>query len=250
MRHTILYITMLACCMLASCAKAPLTNGDPVTQDRPITQPFSKIDMHDNIDVTLVKSTDGTQHVEVTSGENVIDNIVTEVKGDTLVIANENALDWIRSYDCPFDVTIYYNSIGSINYYSVGSLTSTDSITGAGDDSGTWFYLNIFEGSGDIDLGINCRDLRVNYKYGTSEVKLHGRAAICYIFHNSFGPLEAENLWTNMTWIVSNSTCYSRVWAETYLCAMLHGLGNTYYKGSPEIEYSHDSSGLLLPLEE
>jgi Protein of unknown function (DUF2807). len=228
-------------------------NGDIVTQTRPIADTFKVIDMHDNISVKLVQ--DDNTFIEVTSGEYVIDKLTGVVENDTLTIRNENKMNWLRDYNCPLEMTIHYKNLKSINFYSVGNLTNIDSIRGYprdnSDNSFKEFFLKIHEGSGDIDLTVNCIALHTMYKYGTSKVTLRGIAKLHYISTNSFGSVHAENLFGNITFLTTKSTNDTFVWSGKYLEANIYSIGNVYYKGPIDsIKSNTPNEGRLYPLKE
>lgn len=239
-------ITVLCVLSLCSC-KGTFKNGDVVTRERDIKKFFNCIQINDNISITLKESESDRQYVEVTSGEFVIDNLTTEVIGDTLVVRNTNRFDWLRSYNCPFEMTIYYTHLGIINYQGTGSVKSLDSIRGYETDTHTVTNINIMEGSGDIDITVSCNNAAIYYKHGTSKVIVRGKVFWSQISANGFGPIEAENLKSNEVYFNSTSTCYAKVWATDLLQANLDGLDYLYYRGNPEIVCNRPSKLIKIP---
>ncbi len=229
---------------LVSC-KGMFRNGETVTLERSIKKFFNRIQVNDNVNVTLKESNSNNTYVEVTSGEFVIDKLITEVIGDTmLVVRNDNRFDWLRSYDCPFEVTVYYTNLGTIDYQSTGTLKSLDSIKGIFWGIHRRLIINILEGSGDIDLIANCDNVIINYQHGTSKVNISGKAEWSELYTLGFGPIEAENLISKSTSIESTSTCYARVCATKTLNALLYGIDYVYYKGDPDEINCNDYSKL------
>lgn len=234
MKRTSLSITILFSILILVSCKGVFRNGDIIyNQERPIAKPFDCIQINDNISVTLKEDT--CQYVEITSGKFVIDKLTAEVIGDTLVLHNNNRFDWLRSYNCPFEMIVHYKNLGIINYQSTGDLRSLDSIRGYYKNDFRVVNINIKEGSGDIDLMVSCNNVGVYYEHGTSKFILRGKVYWSEISTHGFGPIEAENLKSMEVYFSSTSTCYAKVWAIDLLKADLNGLGYLYYKGNPDI---------------
>lgn len=118
-RNAIVVLFFLVSLMAASCSKV-FTNGEPVTEHRNLGQRFETVCIYNNVNVKLVNS--DRQGIEVTCPENLIEKVTTEVKGDSLIIKNENDFNWLRSYDYSIDLTVYYDSLREITYASIGDL--------------------------------------------------------------------------------------------------------------------------------
>ena len=253
-RKHIAVLFFLVSLMAASCSKV-FTNGEPVTEQRNISQPFEVICMYDNINVELVHSS--WPRMELTCPKNLIDNIKTEVQGDSLVIWNENNLNWLRSFDYTIDLTIYYDSLREINYASLGRLHSKDSLIGCvnfdslGDYGKRCFMLRIREGCGDIDLTFNCDVMRNRFFNGTSCVTLHGEAGYTEYILRAYGTVHALDLNTNIATVLSESTndLYLLMRNGGSLAVKLRNIGNVYYKGNPWVSEECTSDGRVIKLE-
>ena len=272
-RNAIVVLFFLVSLMAASCSKV-FTNGEPVTEHRNLGQRFETVCIYNNVNVKLVNS--DRQGIEVTCPENLIEKVTTEVKGDSLIIKNENDFNWLRSYDYSIDLTVYYDSLREITYASIGDLRCTDSIRGYStiitdtipleiDTTGIdtthigidtivttmsrHFVLRIKEGSGDIDLCFNCDVLKTVFSFGTSKVTLRGIAGYTEHYVKSYGCIHAETLNSNIVKVMSESTNDTYVWARGQLIVRLSSIGNVYYKGHPWIEKECTSDGDVFKLE-
>lgn len=246
-RSHIAALFFLVSLLTSSCSKIAFSNGEPITESRPIGRNFTSISVYNNINVKLIHSNE--PRLELTCPKNLIDNIVTElsVTGDTLVIRNDNTLNWIRSYDYSIDLTVYYDQLREINYASICELVSADSLTGVvaqfiDSTSQTidtimayGFNLNVIEGSGPIDLMVKCEMLRINFTNGTSDVTIRGTVGYAEFLTRSYGVIHAENVAANLVRVQSESTNDVYAWARSNLTAWLYSIGNVYYKGDPEI---------------
>ncbi|MBQ4367454.1 MAG: DUF2807 domain-containing protein [Muribaculaceae bacterium] len=247
--------------LLASCSKvdALFNNGEPVTEQRNLGQRFEVVSMYNNVNVKLVQ--DSHPHLELTCPKNLIDKVKTEIVGDTLFIRNENDFNWLRSYDYDIDLTVYYDSLSEVHFASNGWLRCTDPIRGIGAQyidtteygiDTLWvraFYLYINEGSGDIDLNLNCHMLKNVFNNGTSKVTLRGSAGYAEHYLRSYGVIHAEQLNSNLVSVSSQSTNDLYVWARTVLTARVYSIGNVYYKGNPWLVREGDGEGQVIKLE-
>ena len=260
-RSTIAVLFFLVSLMASSCSKTEnlFTNGEPITEHRPLDHRFDAIKMFNNVNVKLVH--DNHPRLELTCPKNLIDKVTTELEGDTLVIKNENDFNWLRSFDYSIDLTVYYDSLRQINFASVGDLSCTDSINGIGEltvDSTNgmidtiWtraFTLKIDEGCGNIDLATKSNVVKTIFANGTSHVTLRGQAEYTEIIMRSYGVVHAENLYSNFVRVQSHSTNDAYVWARTKLTAWLYSIGNVYYKGHPWVVQECTNDGRVIKLE-
>lgn len=213
-----------------SCKKVPLTNGKVITETRELPT-FNELKLYDNIDVTLISS--DISKIEITTGENLLPNIMIDVVDGALFLKNENTCNWIRSYDCPLEAKIYFSGdITSIYYESVGFLKTNDYIM---DDSTSRFDLQIEDGSGEINLKINCNSLYITSNFGTNDMIFEGKADYTYISQRGLGPIKAENFQTKIADVYSYSSNNIYINGYEKLNAYIYNIGSIYYKGNPTI---------------
>ena len=241
-----------------SCSKmdALFNNGEPVTETRTASENFDIICMYNNVNINLIQS--NHPHFELTCPKNLIDNIVTEIRNDSLIIRNYNDYNWLRSYDYTIDLNVYFDSLYEINYASTARLTTQDTLTGICIPDTTdgfnrrTFMLRTKEGCGDIDLTFNCEVLRNRFFNGTSHITLRGIAGYTEHIVRSYGTVHAETLDSNIVTAVSESTndIYLKVRDGGSLRAELYSIGNLYYIGeyvNPIVQYHGE--GRVIKLE-
>lgn len=229
-----------------SCKKSPLTNGKLITETRTLSS-FNELYLHDNIDVTLVRS--DIFKIEITTGENLMPNIISDVVDGAIFIKNENTCNWLRSYDCPLEAKIYFSGdITSIYYESVGFLKTNDYIM---DDSTSRFDLQIEDGSGEINLKINCKSLYITSNFGTNDIIFEGKADYTCISQRGLGPIKAENFPTKIADVYSYSSNNIYVNGYEKLNSYIYDIGSIYYKGDPIINsyISPLAKGKLIPID-
>jgi len=208
---------------------------------RPVSY-FHSIQMNDNVNVYLVQSDSCT--LELESGNNLMNQIVTEVTADSiLVIGNNNTCNWVRSYSKPINVYLNIVELKNIEYRSVGDLLSADTLRL---DS---LQIDIYEGAGMIDLILRTHICETNLHYGTVDVTLKGRSDANVFYQLGAGKIDASELLTGNVYLRNWSSNNMFVWATNFLSVEIKGLGNVYYRGNPGIEASLPGEGELLPIQ-
>lgn len=229
----------------ASCKKAPLTIGKTVVQNREL-EPFDTLVINNDVNVTLVKS--DSCYIEISAGENIIDNITTVVDDSILTIKNDNKISWIRTYDYRIDATLHFTDISKITSCGCGEIRTKNHFDAEESD----YTIEVDGGSGDIFMELNnCDRLDVNYLYGTSQLNLYGENnKHLQIYKLDYGLIHAENYDTDSVLITNKSSGDCWVKANEHLKSRIEHLGNVYYKGEPEIveEYGEDAKGRLIRL--
>ena len=250
MKYKLLIILILGLLTsFTSCKKSPLTIGKIVTETRALPD-FKEVNVNDNINLTLVRS--DTCYIEITTGENIIGNITTDVSNRRLTICNTTTLNWTRPYDYELHATLYYKDIVNFIFASSGTLDTRNNYTGQlpPDD---FYRFEIHGGSGDIDLNIsNCDDFRVVYQYGSSQLKMHGENNNLFvIYKRSYGVIDARNYDAKTVHVTTESASDCYISASESIEATINNLGDIYYIGDPEdiqVTYGEFAKGKLLPL--
>ncbi len=232
-----------------SCKKAPLTIGKIVTETRELPD-FKEVNVNDNINITLVRS--DTCYIEITTGENIIGNITTDVSNRVLSICNTTTVNWTRPYNYELHATLYYKDIVNFIFNSSGTLDTRNNYTGQLPPN-DFYRFEIHGGSGNVDLNVNnCNDLRVVYHYGTSHLNIHGENNKTFVvYKRSYGVIDARNYDAETVHITTDSPSDCYISASKDIEATINNLGDIYYKGDPEtiqVTYGDFARGQLLPL--
>lgn len=230
--------------IVSSCSKAPLTNGKPTTEIRDFSEHITSLYVYDDIDLTLIE--DESFRIEVTTGENLMEKITSEVIDGTLYLKNENIRNWARCYDYPLEIKVYHNSINNINYKSWGFLKTEGLLS---KDTISHFNLYVEQGSGDIDLHLNCKNLSINTNDGTAKVTISGSSDYTYLRNRGTSPINALDLISKDAKAEIHYIGSIYVNCENKLDANIYNFGNIYYKGEPELNiYEHPLfNGKVLP---
>ena len=256
-------IILLACIsILGSCGKSPFSNGEEKTYDRQLEDTFTIVDIGDNLNVTLLHSdvSHPSGMIHIITGENLIDGIRTEIAGDTLVIRNENTLGFLRPYDYPRELTVYYDSLYQITLNSNAENIQTDTLRGYSkwthfthDNNDTIGFdslvsnllVEIQGGSGNFNMLASCYKVSVKYFYGTSTLNIKGRTneASFYGNYDCHGIIDGSDLESDNARIVYYGTGTVIGKAFNRFTAINNNIGRIYYirynKTKPKPVWGH-----------
>lgn len=194
------------------------------SQDRHLTG-FNAIEVAGSYDVYLTQG--NTESVRVEAPGDVIDKILTEVRGNTLRIYNRNEHgSWNWGGDNNKKMAVYV-TVKDIN--SIG-------ITGSGD---VYFKSGInaptlrvrVTGSGDMQGRLNVKTLELSIT-GSGDVKLNGRAETSTVSVSGSGDFSGRDLATVRTSVRVTGSGDASVNASDTIDAGVSGSGDISYSGS------------------
>ncbi len=247
-RNKLLLINLLVFTLIAfhSCKKNPAdcfrSTGNQKTETRTLDT-FTNLIISDNIDVELYHSPHNP-YIIISAGKNLLPGIVSSIGNNTLRLNNNHSCNWVRSYDQPITIKLYYQQLDSIEFRGSGILSCADTLSA---DS---LYLSVKEGGGTVRLLLNTKKSFINHEYGTADVHLLGLSEVNYIYQASFGPVLADSLRTKFNYLENLSTNQCRVHAEIELGVTISGQGDVFYAGNPSINLIKTGSGNLIRIEQ
>lgn len=246
MPWTLLAIGML---MLSGngCKKAPVldcfvSTGKITMEERQVGQ-FSAIQVNDNINLILRQSS--ANRLVVEAGSNLMGSIVTQVENDSLlVLRNDMACNWVRSYDKPVNVYLDFKRLDILEYRSIGDVSNESTLHL---DS---LHIELREGAGNIMLNLHTPLLFCNLHYGTADIRLNGEVDVCYVYGDGFGRIDNRDLVVSQVYVTNRSSNDIFLQATLRLGATIENIGNIYYRGDPpEIELQRTGSGQLIRMD-
>ena len=258
-------VFLLACVSLLQCSCDKFSNGDVIEKSRQLDESFQMIELNDDVNVTLIHcdADNPAGYIVLKTGENLWDNISTEVMVDTfrllvngtyikekfnkLVIRNNNTLDFLRPYDYTLEMTVYYDSIISILFNSNGTI-NTDTLRGYNyithfsthDHSGNIIESDSLKsnlrietagGSGDLNVLMNCFRMTALYSHGTSNINFCGKARLAEVYgdYDCHGIIDGRYLETYNYYGTFNGTNALFAKAIDYISAKNNNIGSIYY---------------------
>ncbi|MEB0277529.1 MULTISPECIES: head GIN domain-containing protein [unclassified Mucilaginibacter] len=204
------------------------------TQDRHLTG-FTSVAVAGSYDVFITQGS--SESVKVDAPANIIDKIITEVKGGVLVIHTKEGTNW--NWDSGNKKMIVYVSIKDI---------SAVSLAGSGDvvfkDGLRASSLKIkLTGSGDISGKVDVKNLESSIG-GSGDITLSGRADNSTVSVVGSGDFTGQNLVTTNTQVKVAGSGDARVNANDKIDASVVGSGDVHYTGSAKnISSSKAGSG-------
>lgn len=241
MNKFILYIIILSTSLL-SCQKENMGDCFKSTGKKTIvtraSQPFSRIRMDDGINVYITQSSQTS--IEVEGGENLLDNVITELKDGFLIIENRNKCNWVRSFKKEINVYLKIDSLNEIDYSGSGNIILQNTL------NVDRFIINMQEASGDVNLDLNCSYLELKIHTGPGKITSTGNTQEMVIYNNGPGFINAQNLSSHTALAINRNTGKIFVAASSNLKAEIFGSGNIYYFGNPLVDFTKNGSGDLV----
>jgi hypothetical protein len=228
--------------MFASCEKENMgdcfkSTGKLTVENRTLPA-FQKVNLDDRINMTYVFSQE--YKVVISAGENLMDEIKTEVKNGELIIRNENRCNWVRSYKKEVNLTLYAPDINAFDFAGSGKVTFQDTLKTAS------FRLNLFDASGSFDLLFAGNYIELKSHTGPGDITARGSCRELIAYLNGNGQLNASGLSGDSGLIINQNTGDIQVNLNHQFKAEIRGAGNIYYLGNPEIRLDKTASGKLI----
>ena len=183
---------------------------------------YTIIDVNSNIDVRLVN--DGSDRVEITTGENLISGISFRVETGVLTIDNLNTCFWSIGYTHPL-ITIRESNLEKIIQHGYGKVYSTDTlIIGK-------LALQIEGASGAFDLILDASEIDV-VSNSLGPVTLKGTTERLSVGHYySDGILYAKDLQAKFCQIQHFGSNRMEINVEEELSGGIESIGGVYLFG-------------------
>lgn len=202
----------------------PHNSGHIETQNRNITG-FHAVSSSGSFDVELRQG--NTEAVKVEADAEVINEIVTEVKGGTLQIHSKNTHNWGN----------FWNN-RHIQIYVTAKNLDNISLSGSGDFKiANQFNANDLalriSGSGDFSGAINVKTVAVSIS-GSGDFRISGKAEESTVGISGSGDFNAGSLITKSTAIRVSGSGDANVYASEKLDAVVNGSGDVHYGGHPK----------------
>lgn len=139
--------------VLAGCS-ATEGNGVSLTESRTVSDAFDGLRVSDGLTVEVTLSPDNTGALEVTSDENLVPIIVTEVIDGVLEVSADNIDPMV-----PTSVGVTVPTLGSISVADEAGLVMVTDLVRDGDGRDGELSVNVSEGAA-IEVTGSCRNLR------------------------------------------------------------------------------------------
>lgn len=220
-------LTFLAILLLTrlSSAQNIQGNGNIQTQSREIGD-FDRIQSSGPFDISLTQG--DASSVKVEADENLLPYIITEAKGNTLVLKTKKNINIEPSHKITVEVTV--KNLEEVKMNGAGALKSTNALRPD--------HLSItVSGSGNIDLTLKSNALRLDIS-GSTKAIFKGSCTYTEFIISGTANINADNMISDNAQIVVSGVGKVYVNAQKKLNVYVSGVGKIWYKGNPAISKS------------
>lgn len=220
-------IILIATVSLSTFSYAQKVNGNgKLTTITRTTESYDAISCSGSFDYVLIAGSEGKITLE--GEENLLPYIITEVKGNKLIVKQKDKANLNTSLNKTIKITIPFKDISSVSLAGSGDLWNEDVISS-----------NNFEaslaGSGDVNLKIESQSV-VSSLAGSGDLTLMGTTDSLEASVSGSGDFDGSKLESNNTDISVTGSGDADVVSNKFLKARITGSGDIEYKGNPEKE--------------
>ncbi|WP_158827125.1 head GIN domain-containing protein [Mucilaginibacter lacusdianchii] len=191
-------------------------------QDRHLSG-FHAVSVSGSFDVYITQG--GSESVKVEADNDVIDRIITEVKGGELKIYTKSSSGWNFNWGNKKRVVhVMVKDINSITLAGSGDVIFKDGLRANS------LVLSL-SGSGDISGSVDVKDLQSKI-VGSGDITVSGRAQSSEVSVSGSGDFTGRNLVTENTAVKVVGSGDARVNANQQLSASITGSGDVHYTGA------------------
>lgn len=190
------------------------------------TSDYDGIKCAGSFDYILVAGTEG--NITIEGEENLLEYIVTEVKGGNLIVKTENNVNLRTSKGKTIKITIPFKDINNVSLAGSGDLWNEDKITSTNLDVA-------LAGSGDVVLNVEASSI-VGKLAGSGDLTLKGNTNELEAKVSGSGDFHGFNLQSNHTNVAVAGSGDAEVVSNISLKARVAGSGDIEYRGNPKTE--------------
>lgn len=199
-------------------------SGNQVTLVR-TTKDYDQIAISGFFDIELVDGKEGMLTLE--GEQNILDHIITEVKGDKLTIKvkngyNLNPTSWKRGVS----ITIPVESISALSLSGSGEIVGKKTLKANN-------FETAISGSGDIIIALDVNSLKASMS-GSGDMALSGKASDFVASISGSGDINAYDLIADNVDATVSGSANVKVTAIKEIIAKVSGSGDIDYRGNPE----------------
>ena len=191
---------------------------------------FNKIEIHDDIEVSIIPHSDFAGRLVLSGGENLLPKIETSKNNSTLSIKNNNQLNWIRNYSkSNISIELHIDTITNIIYSGIGNITFLDTLT-----IKNFTYESII-GMGTVKLSLSTDSTHIILHTGSTDVFPIGKSNYSHFYQFGSGIVNGKDFEVQNQHVHNRGTnnCYTNPISS--LGVTIESSGNVFYKNNPEI---------------
>ena len=226
MKKSLVLIIALLCFSISQAQWKKIKGNGEMTKQKRSTGDYDTIKCAGSFDYILVSGVEGNITVEGES--NLLEHIVTEVKGGTLHVKTQNGKNLSTSWNKTITITIPFQDIDNVSLSGSGDLWNKDRISTSALDVS-------LSGSGDIILDVQTQ--RVSGKVtGSGDLTLKGSTTDLKAGVTGSGDFHGFNLQSTNTDVSVTGSGDAEVVCNGAFKARVSGSGDIEYRGNPKAE--------------
>ena len=245
MRNCVFFIAILLLALGCDKPDAPdcFTRAGEVVEETRTLENFSRIELHDLIELTIVEDTTSTFAI-LTGNKNLLDKVVTDVDASILTIDNENTCRFVRSFKNKLSIELHTSGLNALINYGQGNIQSANQL------KTDIFFYEQNHGVGDVEISLEADSVSIICHTGVGNVKLTGATRVVDLFNGGYGEIDARALQSEQAFVNNSSVNDIYVNFSEYLFAFIGLDGNIYFSGPPEnIDPSIQGNGELIQID-
>ena len=220
-------LILITAVLITSFSFAQKVNGNgKVTTITRTTGDYEGVKCAGSFDYILVAGTEGKITLE--GEENLLEYVITEVKGDNLIIKVKDKANIRTSMNKTIKITIPFKDINSVSLAGSGDLWNEDKI------NATNFDVSL-AGSGDVTLDISANSISSSLS-GSGDLNLKGNTENLEVNVSGSGDFDGSKLESNYTDVSLAGSGDAEVVSHKSIKARVAGSGDIQYRGNPEKE--------------
>lgn len=200
-------------------------NGNMTTVSR-TTGDYDGVKCAGSLDYILVKGTEGKLTIE--GEENLLEYVVTKIKGDNLIVKVENGINLKPSWNKTIKITIPFEDISKVSLSGSGDLWNEDTIDTDDIDVS-------LSGSGDVILEVNANSVDGSIS-GSGDLTIKGKTNNLNARVAGSGDFHGFSLEANNTIVSVAGSGDAEVVSNESIKARVAGSGDIEYRGNPSKE--------------
>jgi hypothetical protein len=216
-----------------------LNSGELIKKEY-LLDDFSQLKISKYFNVYITDDT--INKIVIEGGENLLENIETQIKNSILTIKNNNKFYRLKKYD-KINIYLSTSSLKHITINEPSKLFSTNCI------KRNSFAIEVRANIATVNVNFDCNNFSLTIFDSTGDYFVKGRTKDCFIYSRGTSLVHADSLVSDNMEIVNCSACDAFINVNQKLIYNIIRKGNIYYLGdADDIKGEVSSSGKLIKL--
>ncbi|MBE9466817.1 MAG: DUF2807 domain-containing protein [Bacteroidetes bacterium] len=236
-----IFLLILLFFTVNSCKKDNcILNSGKLVKKEFILDDFSQLEINKYFNVYITDDT--INKIVIEGGENLLENIETQIQNSILTLKNNNKSYWLKKYD-KINIYLSTSSLTHITINEPSTLFSTNCI------KRNSFGIEVRADIAKVNVNVDCNNFSLTIYDSTGDYVVKGSTKECFIYSRGTSLIHADSLFSNNMEIINCSACDAFINVNKKLIYNIIRKGNIYYLGdADDIKGEVSSSGKLIKL--